>query len=176
LVFFLFQSALVRAHKVKLHRTLGWIGAGLGMVMVPIGIATTIVKGREELAALWGAGAVANLLDGFFNPIAFGVFFTLAILLRKNPDFHRRLMFIATCGLLAFAFTRFDFILDHALFFPLVDLVIVLGVLRDLIVDRRVHKVYLTALPALIVVQAFVTFAWQYNSGWWLRIAQAIIG
>jgi len=175
-LFFLMQSTLVRAQRVKWCRIFGWFGAGLGLVMVPVGIATAVVKGREELAALWGLGAVANLLTRFFDVIAFGVFLALAVLYRKNPEFHRRFIFIATCGLLATAFTRFDFVLDHNLFFPLVDLVIILGVLRDFMVDRRVHKVYLTALPALLVVQVFVTFSWQYNSGWWLRIAHVILG
>jgi hypothetical protein len=175
-LFFLFQSTLVRAQRIKWCRIFGWFGAGLGFVMVPIGIATAVVKGREELAALWGLGAVANLLTRFFDVIAFGVFLSLAVLYRKHPEFHRRFIFIATCGLLATAFTRFDFILNHSLFFPLVDLLIVLGVLRDLMVDRRVHKVYLTAFPALIVVQAVITFAWQYNSAWWLGIAHTILG
>ena len=175
-LFFIFQSALVRTRNVKWHRFFGWFGVALGTVMVPIGIATAIAKGRQELAEFWGPDAGANLLVGFFDALAFGVFFALAIFCRKNPELLRRLMFIATCGLLYSAFLRFGVVGDHALFFPLVDLVIGLGVLRDLIVDRRVHKVYLIALPTLIVAQAFVTYAWTYNSAWWLRIAQAIIG
>ncbi len=176
LVFFLFQSALVRARRVNLHRFLGWFGAGLAFVMVPVGIIVAMDKCRVELAALFGLGAVENLLVRFSGVFAFGVLFTLAILCRKNSAFHRRFIFIATCVLLNSSFMRFAFVRDHSLSFLLVDLLIVMGVLRDLIVDRRVHKAYLTALPALMLVQAFATYAWQYNSAWWLRITQAMIG
>ncbi len=173
---YLIQSALVRVQRVQWHRFLGWLGVGLGTVMVPVGIATAIVKGRQELAANWGPDAGANLIVGLFDALAFGLFFALAVWWRQRPESHRRLIFMATCGLLYAAFIRFDIVQSCSLFFPLVDLMIFLGVLRDLIVDWRVHKVYLIALPALIVAQGIVTYAWKFNSSWWLGIAQAIIG
>jgi len=37
---------------------------------------------------------------------------------------------------------RFDFIFDHKLFYRCVDLLMVLGGARDLIVGRRVHRVH----------------------------------
>lgn len=61
---------------------------------------------------------------------------------------------MASCGLTAAAFVRFP-----AMFHPWpwyyvgVDLLVLLGVLRDLIVNRRVHAVYLCGLPILIVAQ-----------------------
>ncbi len=106
--------------------------------MVPIGIATAIVKGREEFAALTGDWRRSESAHPEFpNVIVFGVFLTPRHLpcIARIPNYHRRLMFIATCGLLDSAFTRFEFLLDHTLFFPLVDLVILLGVLRDLVVE-----------------------------------------
>jgi hypothetical protein len=78
----------------------------------------------------------------------------LAILWRKRPEFHRRLIFIATCVLMDAAFGRFDFLFNNNLFIPCIDLLILLGVARDLFVDKRVHKVYLYALPLLIVGQS----------------------
>ena len=51
-----------------------------------------------------------------------------------------------------------------------------LGVLRDLFVNRRIHKVYLYALAPLIAVQAFVTYTWLGASAWWVRIGHAILG
>jgi hypothetical protein len=38
-IFFICQSTLVRIHKVSWHRSIGWFGAGLATVMVPLGIA-----------------------------------------------------------------------------------------------------------------------------------------
>ena len=174
--FFIFQSALVRAHNVKWHRFFGWFGAGLGTAMVPLGIATSIVMGRFDTYAEHLPGAEPFLIVPFYDMTAFAVFFGLAVLWRKKSELHRRLLFIATCGLLDAAFGRFDYIYNHGLFFPCLDAVILLGVLRDLYVNRRIHKTYVYALPPLIVVQAFVTYTWMASSGWWVHIAHKILG
>ncbi len=63
-------------------------------------------------------------------------------------------MLIASCGLTDAAFGRFPCCRSN--FFPAgVDALILLGILRDLIVDRRIHKVYLYAFPLFIVFQIF---------------------
>jgi hypothetical protein len=56
------------------------------------------------------------------------------------------------------------------------DAVILLGVGRDLIVNRRVHKVYLIPLPTLMVCQGYVVYTLRSGSHWWIRIAIAILG
>jgi hypothetical protein len=174
--FFIFQSALVRTHNVKWHRFFGWFGATLGTVMVPLGITTSIIMGRFDTYQEHQPGADAFLIVPFYDMLAFGVFFGLAVLLRKKPELHRRLIFIATCGLLDAAFGRYDYIFNNGLFFWCLDGVILLGVLRDLFVNRRIHKVYLYALPSLTVIQAFVVHTWLSSSGWWVRIGHAILG
>ena len=176
LAFFVVQSALVRVHKIEWHRFFGWFGVALAMVMVPVGIATAIAKSRPDAGSLIGTDTESYLIISFYNMLAFGVFIALAIWWRKEPELLRRLIFIATCGLLDTAFISFDNIINPHLFFLAIDLMIVLGVLRDLFVDRRVHRVYFIALPALIVTQVFVTYTWLENSAWWIRIAHAIIG
>ncbi len=174
--FFIFQSALVRTHNVKWHRFFGWFGAALGAVMVPLGITTSIVMGRFDTTAEHIPGADAFLIVPFFDMLAFGIFFSLAILWRRKPELHRRLLFIATCGLLDAAFGRYEFVFNNHLYFPFLDVVILLGVLRDLLVNRRVHKVYTTALPVLFIVQAFVTYTLVASSAWWVKIAHSILG
>ena len=37
LIFFILQSALVRTHNVAIHRTLGWLGAGMGVLITVVG-------------------------------------------------------------------------------------------------------------------------------------------
>jgi hypothetical protein len=53
---------------------------------------------------------------------------------------------------------------------------IVLGMVRDWVVDKRVHKVYLYALPSLIVMQSLAIYAWRINPKGWQGITQAILG
>jgi hypothetical protein len=175
IVFFIFQSVLVRTRNVKWHRFFGWFGAALGAAMVPLGIATAIVMSRFNTNQLHQPGAEPFLIIPFYDMAAFATVLALAIAWRKKPELHRRLLFIASCGLLDAAFARFDFIFDHGLFFFCADLVIGLGVVRDLLVNRRIHRVYLIALPALIVLQGLVTLIWRSEASWWIRIAHAIL-
>ncbi len=175
-IFFICQSTLVRIHRVSWHRSIGWFGAGLATVMVPLGIATAIIMARFDTVQLHQSGADAFLSVPFYDMIAFGVSIALAIYWRTKPELHRRLIFIATCGLMDAAFGRYAYLFDNNLFYPCLDLLIVLGVARDLLVDRRVHKVYLYALPLLIVGQSLALYMWRSNPSWWQGITHAILG
>jgi len=175
-VFYILQSTLVRTHNVRVHRSLGWLGVALGTVMVPLGITTAIVMGRFDTYRLHQTGGDAFLIVPFYDMAAFAVLLALAIYWRKKPELHRRLMLIATCCLLDAAFGRIDYIFNNSLYFLCLDGVILLGVGRDLIVNRRVHKVYLVALPVLMVFQGFVVYTLRSGSHWWIRIADTILG
>jgi hypothetical protein len=174
--FFIFQSGLVRTHNVKWHRFFGWFGAGLGTAMVPLGITTSIIMGRFDTYVKHEPGSDAFLIVPFYDMLAFATLFGLAVWWRKRPELHRRFIFIATCGLLAAAFGRFQYLSVHNLFYAGVDSVILLGVVRDLLVNRRVHRIYLIALPVLILCQMFVVHTLTSGSAWWLRIADGILG
>jgi hypothetical protein len=175
-IFFICQSALVRVHKVGWHRLIGWFGAGLATVMVPLGVATAIIMDRFDTVQLHQSDGNAFLSIPFYDMITFGVLIGLAIYWRTRPELHRRLIFIATCGLMDAAVARFDYVFDHNLFFPCLDLLILLGVGRDLLVDQRVHKVYLYALPLLMVGQTLAVYMWRHNPSWWQGITLVIMG
>ena len=174
-IFFIFQSALVRIRKVSWHRSIGWFGAGLATVMVPLGVVTAIIMARFDMVQLHAKDADAFLSIPFYDMIAFGVCIGLAIYWRTKPELHRRLVFIATCGLMDAAFGRFLYLFDNNLFYPCLDFLIVLGVARDLLVDRRVNKVYFYALPLLIVGQSLSVYMWRSNPSWWQAITRAIL-
>ncbi len=178
LIFFIFQSALVRTHHVKLHRRTGWFGAALGVLIPVLGIWTAIIMDRFQVIHLHLPVA---LIYPFFSIQAmdmtsFTVFFWMAVYWRKNPEYHRRLVLIATCALTSAGFGRFPTALSHHWFYAAVDALILLGVARDLIVNRRIHVVYRYALPALIVCQIFAVQIWLHHPAWWVRITNAIMG
>ncbi len=174
--FFIGQSTLVRVRKVSWHRFLGWFGAALATAMVLLGTSTAIVMARFNTTQRHQIGADAFLVIPFYDMIAFGTLIALAIYWRKSPEFHRRFMFLATIGLLDAAVGRFDFIFNHNLFFLCLDVLMALGIARDLIVDSRVHKVYVYALPVLIVGQNLAIYIWRANPSWWQGISHAILG
>ena len=98
--FFICQSTLVRIHKVSWHRSIGWFGVGLAAAMVPLGVATAIIMARFDTIQLHQKDADAFLSVPFYDMIAFGMCIALAIFWRTKPELHRRLVFIATCGLM----------------------------------------------------------------------------
>jgi len=175
-VFFVFQSALVRIRKVSVHRLIGWFGVALAAVMVPLGSIIAVVMARFDTVILHQQGVDAFISVPFIDMIIFGSCVALAVYWRKRPEFHRRLVFIATCHLMDAAFGRFDFIFNHNLFFPALDLLILLGACRDWMVDGRIHKVYLYALPPIIVLQSVAIYAWRINPQWWQGITHPVLG
>jgi len=177
LVFFILQSTLVRSRKVQWHRRLGWFGVGLGTLIPIVGVSTAIVMGRFDTVSLHMTDAEPNLIIPLFDMVCFTGTFPLAIYWRKKPELHRRLMLVATCALTAAGFGRFpERILPAYLFYAGVDLLILFGVARDLIVNRTIHRVYLFVLPPFILGQTFVTYISFHNVPFWRRIAHAILG
>ena len=175
-IFFIAQSTLVRTHNVSVHRTLGWFGAALGAGMVVLGITIAIVMTRFDMVQLHQSGVDAFLSIPFYDMIAFGSCLGLALYWRTKPEFHRRLLFIATCSLMDAPVGRFDFVFNHNLFYLCLDLLMGLGIMRDWIVDHPPTKVYLYALPALIVGQNLAIYVWRVDPAWWRGITHAIVG
>ena len=189
-LFFIFQSALVRTGMVAWHRRTGWIGVGLGMLMLLVGVETAIAMGRFNILHFHARYPEGALLISFFDISAFTVPFGLAIYWRNKPEFHRRLQLMATCALTAAAFGRFPrffltmgtnhssavrgFLIWVALYAG-VDLLILTSTIRDLAVNRRIHPIYLFGLPAFVLCQTGMLFTLMHHSAWWLRTARFIL-
>jgi len=174
--FYIFQSGLVRTHNVKLHRFFGWFGLGLAAIMIPLGFTIAVIMTRFDVHVLHQAGIETFLAIPFYDMLAFGAFVSLAIYWRKQPELHRRLLFIATCGLLDAPFGRFDYIFNHNLYYVCLDGVVLLGVARDLVVNRSIHKLYRVVLPPLWIAQALTVYLYAGSPAWWLRLTRSIVG
>jgi hypothetical protein len=176
LVFFLLQSILVRSRRVSWHRRLGWFGAALGAVIPVLGTATAIAMAHFNATQLHQGRVEQDLMIPLWDMVAFTVAFALAILWRKKPEVHRRLVLVATCVLTAAAFGRFPaYLLNPTFFYAGVDVLVLFGALRDWSVERRVHPVYLVALPLLILGQTVVVYTNLHDLRYWLVIAHAIL-
>lgn len=164
-------------HNVKLHRLTGWFGAALGVLIPVLGIATAITMSRFRIAHFHQAGIKPFFGISALDMTSFALPFWLAIYWRKKPEFHRRLVLIATCALTNAAFARFPMIpLPHQWSYAGVDALILLGIARDLTVNRRIHVIYRVALPALIACQIFAVQLSLHHPAWWTRVTNAIIG
>jgi hypothetical protein len=157
LLLLLTQSTLVQTARVRVHRTLGYAGMVLGALMPVIAMMTKhavlhsgVPPADDEYAFI--AVTINDML-------CFGTAFALAMNWRKKPEYHRRLILIASCCLTVAAFARFPSSLIVApWWYVYVDALILFGVIRDALVMRRVHIVYRYALPALIACQAVAMY------------------
>jgi hypothetical protein len=174
--FYIAQSVLVRIRKVKLHRTFGWAGTVLGASMVVIGPWVAVVMARFDTSQLHRANRDAFLIVPLSDMAAFAICLGLAIVWRTNPERHRRLMLIATCALTGAAFGRMPIMHAPLYFYGGIDGLILLGVLRDLAVSRRIHTVYLIAIPLLVAGQTAVAQVFLHRSTFWIRIAHRLMG
>ena len=80
----------------------------LGGLLPLIGIATALTMTRLNRAESDAdVDGEAFLIVSLFDMLAFAVIFGLAVYWRRRPEYHRRLMLMATCGLTVAAFARF---------------------------------------------------------------------
>ena len=177
-LFLVGQTVLVRTHNVRLHRRIGVFGAVFGAVVAVLGIWTAIAMSSFNTVVLHRNDAALALLRSFYDIAAFVILFALAVYLRKKPEFHRRLTLVAVWALTDPAFSRFPDLPIHLGAYQdygCLNLLLVLGAARDLVVNRSVHRVYLYVLPAFVVCQVIVVEAIRSHSPLWLRIAHAIL-
>ncbi len=154
ILLFTTQSALIRSKRLAWHRRLGAVGVLLGTLMPFVAIGA--VFAMKHLHATEGHIVSANtLMVPFFDMLAFSTSFGLAIRWRHRPEYHRRLMLIATCTITAAAFARFpSWLVPDNCFYLGVDSLILVAIAWEWFDTRRVHLVYRYALPALITGQA----------------------
>lgn len=173
-VFFIFQSALVRTRNVKVHRRTGWFGVGLASVMTVLGLSTAVVMDRFNFLNFHDPGAKTFFAIQLQDIVAFTVAFWLAVYWRKKPEYHRRLILLATCVLMSAPIARFPHVGIVRAYYG-VDMLILLGIIRNLIMNRKVHVVYRYALPALMVWQIILVETWLRHPAWWVRVTDAIM-
>jgi hypothetical protein len=173
-LFFILQTALIRTRNVKIHRTLGWFGVAIGCGIPILGITTAVTMDRFRSAVLHQSDAAKFAIVPFNDMLCFTVPFFLAVYWRKKPDYHRRLMFIASCALTAAAFGRIPFFVHSLTFYLGVDALIVCGILRDIVADGKVSVIYRYALPAIAAVQAFAVYTYVAYPPYWQAASHLI--
>ncbi|NND50323.1 MAG: hypothetical protein HKN60_08725 [Rhizobiales bacterium] len=171
------QSTLVRMRKSSLHRSLGRAALPLAFLVWASGIATAVWASERDFAAL-GTIATSSLAGTVSGLSLYLLIVGWALVIRRRPDWHKRLMLLATIQVLWPAFFRLrhwlPMVPDPDIWFALVFpySLIVLAALRDLWRWRKIHPVWLFVGPALIIEQclevAFFNEGIQRQFGEWL--------
>lgn len=176
---FLVQTALVSARQIAWHRKLGATGLVLGGFIPIVGITTALISAQMKSAAgpEGRDAAEAFLIIPLNDMLCFTTLFACAATLRRKPEYHRRLMFLATCCVTAAAFPRMPFITITAVrWYGGVDALIVMGIARDLLIERRLHQVYRIAMAPLLISQTITMTVFINRPPFWMAIADKLIG
>ena len=175
--FFLLQVGLVAAGKTRWHRGAGWIGAALATAMVPLGVVAGILSMRAQVQAGNVDPALTFLATPILSMLVFAVLAGAGIALRRKPEWHKRLMLLATISLLDAAVARWPVELLRTSSWALYvvsDLFIAAVIAYDLATRRTVHPVSLWGGAVIVVGQALRTPLGQTDT--WLAIARTLLG
>ena len=177
------QVLLVRTGRQRLHQRLGLLGA----ILIPVMVVTAI--GAEIFSQRFYSAKYPENLRFFISPLSsmalFALFGVTALLHRRQPAAHKRLILLATTVALSAAYNRWWGEALYALFgdgyagmvihnYAGIDLLLILLVAYDWVTRRRIHSVYQWGVPLIFVSQLIGTFI--YHSETWPGIVRRIVG
>jgi len=173
MLFLVVQTGLVAARRTPLHRRLGVAGGVLAAAMTVAAMAMTMDLARRSAAAPTDEGLAFTIVP-FASVIVFPVLVGFALLYRRQPEVHKRLMLIATLELVTAGVARIPGAGSMPLFFVLTDAGLVAMVAYDLGARGRLHPATLWGGLLLIATQVIRTTAGATET--WLAFARALAG
>jgi len=169
MLLFTVQAALISARRVKWHRTLGTVAFCLPPVMIILGVIAAIdaLHRGVQIGPLDPAVSFAIQLIGI---VAFTIVIYASWRARRRPDAHKRLIMIATMGLVAAAFGRFPWarigLPPAAGATTGLGVLLLILVIYELATIRRIHRSTMWAAPLVFASVALsvplgMTPAWR---------------
>ena len=86
MLLFMVQTGLIAAHRLRLHRNLGYAGAGLAIAVVVLALTASIIARGFTNRLVFSAGAV----------VMFVLYVGAGVARRRDAASHKRLMLLAT--------------------------------------------------------------------------------
>ncbi|WP_070152203.1 hypothetical protein [Sphingobium phenoxybenzoativorans] len=161
IILYLTQNWLVaNGRSPQLHRRLGWLGAVIAMLMIPLGIAGTMgAIARGAINGIFPLGLFLAL--DVLHLVGFGVLTFAGLRMRRHAAWHKRLMFCGTVLLTAPAISRLAGFLPAGSPTPLLVvaalfLFLLTGIFFDRFVLGRVHPAYYWGVAATATVELLV--------------------
>ena len=153
------QARLVRNQRTPVHRPIGQMGLPLAATVWASGIATAAWAAHRDLPAA-GTVATSNLASTTIGLSLYLALVIAAILVRRQPDWHKRLVMLATIQVLWPAIFRWRHVLpaipnpEFWLAIVVAYTPILVAAFRDYKVYGRIHPVWLYVAPALVFEQS----------------------
>jgi hypothetical protein len=165
------QTVLAYSRKLSWHRHLGWSSAVLIPAMTGSGVAVSLWATARDLRAGQGVAALAFFFGLLMDVASFAALASIAVVMRRKPDIHKRLIVIATIGALGPAIGRIPVI--GTLTTPITVALVLSVAAYDLVSRSHVHGATRWGGVALLAGQ----FAQAPVGGTtlWLTMAQRIM-
>jgi uncharacterized membrane protein YozB (DUF420 family) len=155
IVLFVAQPAIVARGSLKLHRRIGWIGAGLAAAMVLMGLAATFFAIRFNSAPSFFPPPLFLVMN-VIGITVFGALVTAGVMMRKKAEWHKRLMLCATISILGPGIGRLLPMESFGRAAPMVMFAAILvfglaGPVYDMVIRRRVHPAYIWGVSTIVI-------------------------
>lgn len=176
------QVLFVRHGQIGLHRRLGAFGAALIPAMAISSVFAETYS--EKFAAIHAPGQQRFLIIPIFSLGLFLVFTIAGLVLRRDAELHRRLIFLGTALLFGAAWSRVTgpllkpYMAYHGMGFfirrfLMTDVLLVLLAVMDWRVKGRLQPV--TAIGITVIVAAEIVITPLYFTDWWLGVTDTIL-
>lgn len=171
------QSQLVRGARTRIHMRLGQVALPLALLVWVSGIVTQLWATRRDLPQ-FGSVATSSLLGTVSGLTFFLLLVIAAVAMRRRPDWHKRLVLLATIHVLWPAFFRLRHLLPMVpkpeiwLALVLAYSPILVAGIRDKWRFGQVHPVWLFVGPALFIEQSLEVAL--FDNGPWRRTGTAL--
>jgi len=177
MVLLITQTTLIATKRTRTHMRLGIAGGVLASLMIVIGTVTALVRAKGP-SPVPDVNPLSFLTIPLGDILVFAILVSAAFYFRRRADVHKRLMLLATIGILPAAVARwpFAFIQQYGplAFFGLSDLFIVPCLIYDFVTRGRLHRATVLG-GALIVISHPLrlvigsTHAWLAFATWLTR-------
>jgi uncharacterized membrane protein YozB (DUF420 family) len=172
IVLLLAQTALVATRNTPVHRRLGQTAVVLIPAMLVLGWMAGVDAARRG-STIPGLTPQAFLIIPLAAIVVFTILAAAAMILKRRPDYHKRLMLLATIELLTAAVARISLVAPYgpAGFFGVTDLFVLTLFAFDYATLKKVHPAtvwgglfLIASQPLRLAVTA--TSAWTSFAGW----------
>jgi hypothetical protein len=173
MLLFVVQATLISARRVKWHRSLGIVAFCFPPIMIVLGVMAAL-NGLHRGVTIGPLNPAVSSAIPLIGITGFAIVIYASWRARRRPDAHKRLILIATMGLVSAAFGRFPW--DRIGLPPAAGAATGLGTLLlifivyELISIHRIHRSTMWAAPLVFASVALsvpigMTPAWQTFAG-----------
>ena len=172
------QTGLVATRRTAVHRRFGAFGAVVAAAMVFTGVVVALHAGRNGFRTPGLPPSHIFMLVPLVDIALFACLTGAALALRDRPDWHKRLMLLATLAITPPIFARLPLDALRAMqpmaAFGLATFAIVAVAAIDTMARRRLHPVYLWG--GLLVVLSFPLRVLAAGTAAWQAVARWLVG